>query len=114
MVIKYSSDGEVEWATSIGGDDREEITSVSEMKDGGYVVGGSFGSESIKIGDYTLTNASRENGMLVLLDAEFGVPEQQEVFVQNELKTFKITTEVEEIDGVKGGNISGEDERTYL
>ena len=42
-----------------------------------------------------------------------GAPEVQELVVENELKEFKITTDVEEISGVKGGKISGEDLKAY-
>lgn len=37
----------------------------------------------------------------------------QEVKIKNESKKFKITTEVEEINGVKGGTISGENQMPY-
>ena len=42
MVIKYSSNGEVEWAHGIGGIDSEYIRSVAECSDRGYIVGGEF------------------------------------------------------------------------
>ena len=37
MLIKYNQDGEVEWATSVGGENSEEITCVTETSDGGYI-----------------------------------------------------------------------------
>ena len=57
MVIKYGADGEVEWATSIGGSGEDAIISVAETSDGGIIAGGYFESDSITVGDYTLTNA---------------------------------------------------------
>ena len=51
--------------------------------------------------------------MLIKIREEMGVPEVQELVIENEIKEFKITTEVEKIDGVKGGKISGEDSNTY-
>ena len=42
MIIKYNATGEVEWAEGIGGTSSEEIESVAETSDGGYIVGGYF------------------------------------------------------------------------
>ena len=36
MVIKYSKEGEVEWAKGIGGDKDDEVTTIIESKEGGY------------------------------------------------------------------------------
>lgn len=47
------------------------------------------------------------------MSAYTGVPEIQELTVENKRKEFKITTDVKEIDGVKGGSISGEDNNPY-
>ena len=65
MLIKYSSAGEVEWARSIGGNNSDEITSVTETNDGGYIVGGYFDSDTITVGDYTLTSAGFDDGMII-------------------------------------------------
>ena len=70
MVIKYGADGEVEWASSIGGSRSEYIESVAETSDGGYIVGGYFVSSSIKVGDYTLTNTGGSDGMIIKYNIE--------------------------------------------
>ena len=75
-------------------------------------VGGYFGS-SITLGETTLTNKGSSDAMLLKIVAEMVVPEVQELVVENELKEFKITTAVEKIAGVKGGQISGEDSKVY-
>ena len=49
------------------------------------------------------------DGIILKMSAYTGVPEIQELTVENSRKEFKITTDVKEIDGTKGGNISGED-----
>lgn len=36
-----------------------------------------------------------------------------ELTIENTIKKFKITTDVNEINGIKGGSISGEDEKSY-
>ena len=66
MVIKYSSTGEVEWAQGIGGTDSDYINSVSESRDGGYIVGGYFRSSSIDLGNgISLTNKGSTDGMVI-------------------------------------------------
>ena len=35
------------------------------------------------------------------------------IMKNNKRKEFKITTDVKEIDNIKGGSISGEDEKSY-
>ena len=66
MVIKYSQDGEVEWAKGIGGTYEDRITSVAECNDGGYIVGGFFYSNSIDLGNgISLTNKESYDGMAI-------------------------------------------------
>ena len=73
MIIKYDENGEVEWATSIGGESDDKITSVAETSDGGYIAGGYFKGNSIQVGDYTLRNNSTYinyfDGMTIKYDA---------------------------------------------
>ena len=114
MVIKYGSSGEVEWAKGIGGTDHDYINSVAETKDGDYIAGGYFNSSSIDLDNgKTLINNSSYDGMILKLTDQMGVPEIQELEVENKRKEFKITTDVKEIDGIKGGSISGEDKKPY-
>ena len=115
MTIKYDANGEVEWATSIGGDRDDKITSVASTSDGRAIAGGDFRSSSIQVGEYTLTNNSTKysDGMILEIVNQAGVPEIQELTVENSRKEFKITTDVKEIDNVKGGAISGEDSKPY-
>ena len=58
MIIKYNSENNVEWATNIGGSGYDQINSIAESQDGGYIAGGHFKSTSIQVGDYTLMNTS--------------------------------------------------------
>ena len=114
MIIKYSSSGDTEWAKSIGGTQTDGIKSVADTKDGNYIAGGHFFSSSIDLDNgKTLTNKGSFDGMILKITPQTGVPEVQELQVENKRKEFKITTDVNEIDGIKGGSISGEDNKPY-
>ena len=113
LIIKYNSSGKVEWVKNIGGSSDDKIQSVAEASDGGYIAGGYFYSDTIEVDGHTLTNNGRYDGMIVEVVNQVGVPEVQELTVENSRKEFKITTDVKEIDGVKGGSISGERMNPY-
>ena len=114
MIIKYDKEGQVEWAKEIGGTGYEEIESVAETSDGGYIVGGYFKSSSIDLGNgKSLINKGDTDGMVLKIIAQAGVPEVQELEIENNRKEFKITTDIKEIDNIKGGSISGEDKKEY-
>ena len=117
LIIKFDEDGKVEWAKNIGGSYNEKINSVTEVDDGRTIAGGYFYSNFIEVDGHTLTNnsssTSYSDGMIVEVVNQIGVPEVEELTVENSRKEFKITTDVKEINGVKGGNISGEDMIPY-
>ena len=89
-MIKFSKTGEAEWAQNIG--DSAVIGSIDEISDGAYVIGARGVRKCI---------------------VSMGAPEIQELVVENTRKEFQITTDIKEIDGIKGGIISGEDEIPY-
>ena len=60
-----------------------------------------------------MSNVGAQDGMILKIVNQIGVPEEQELEVKNERKKFKITTDVQEIDGIKGGMITGEDATPY-
>ena len=114
MIIKYSNTGEAEWAKVIGGVYNDQINSVVGCSNGGCIVGGQIYSSSIDLGNgNVLTNKNSIRGMILKITDQMGVPEIQELEVTNKRKKFKITTDVNEIDNIKGGSISGEDEKSY-
>ena len=114
MLIKYSAEGKAEWSKAIGADDSERINSVAEVGDGSYIAGGYFYSSIIDLENgKSLINKGSSDGMVLKITDQMGVPEIQELEVENKRKEFKITTDVNEIDGIKGGSISGEDKKPY-
>ena len=112
LIIKYNSEGEIEWAKNTGGNRDDEINSVAEKSDGKVVAGGYF-SSTFDIDGHTLENQGNNDGIIVEVVNQVGVPEVQELTVENTRKEFKITTDVNEANGTRGGSISGEDETPY-
>ena len=96
MIIKYSAEGEVEWARSVGGSDYDSINSVAETKDGGYIAVGYFDSYEIQVGDYTLTNSGNEDGMIIKYNEE---GEVEWVRREGGSNTDQLTSVVETKDG---------------
>ena len=113
MIIKYSQTGETEWAKSISGDGTEGINSVAETVSQNYIGGGFFYSSTIESDGKTLTNKGAGDGMVVNINSQKGVSVIEELEIENNRKEFKITTDINEIDNVKGGSISGEGEVAY-
>ena len=69
LIVKYTSEGNVEWAKSFGGTAEDSISAVSETSDGGYIVGGYFKSSSVDLeSGVTLKNKNTdqtEDGIIV-------------------------------------------------
>ena len=95
MIIKYNSEGEVEWVRSVGGSSSDEINSVAETSDGGYIAGGAFYSDSIQVGDYTLENNGDYDGMIIKYSAEGSVEWAKSVGGSDEdyIESVAITSE---------------------
>ena len=60
VIVKYNNKGEAQWAKSIGAKEgHNDIKIIQKTSDGGFVVGGSFNSLSVNIGNnITLSNSS--------------------------------------------------------
>ena len=117
MIIKYNNNGEINWAKAIPMRGSETIDSVIDLENNDYIIVGYFYSRNIDMGNgVNLINQGRNggsDGMILKITTQMGVPEVQELEVDNKRKEFKITTDVKEIDNIKGGSISGEDENPY-
>ena len=113
FIIKYKANNEVAWTEILSGDDQNHDQSAVETIDGGYVIGGSFYGDSITVGTDILTNNGSSDGFIAKIYPDANIPEVQELTVENNRKEYQITTDVKEINGVKGGSITGEDENPY-
>jgi len=116
MIIKYDAEGKAEWVKGICGSQSEYINSITEISTGCYIIGGYFNSDTIDLENgIVLDNGIGGNnaGIIIKIAEEMGVPDVEELIVENKRKEFKITTDVNEIDNIKGGNISGEDYKPY-
>ena len=65
MIIKYKSDGEVEWGKSLGGTGNDFVESIEETSDGGYIAGGEFQSSSITLDNGEKLGAIETEGMMI-------------------------------------------------
>ena len=65
FIIKYSKDGEIEYTKSFGGEKSDNITSLTQTIDGGYIVVGSFSSQNIKIGNEILKQNGQTDGFII-------------------------------------------------
>ena len=119
FVIKYDAEGTQEWFKQVQGNNLDEVTGVIERDENEYVAVGYFNSTSVKAdtADSTGLSLTKYTDSFIFNYGEIvtapGIPETSEIAVENELKQFQITTDVEEVDGVKGGSISGEDLAPY-
>ena len=113
IIIKYSANNVVDWAGKIGGAGTDFLQGAAGTNDGGWAAVGYFNSSTIEYEGYTLTNVGGNDALLIKQTPIYGAAEMTELEVENNRKEYKITTDVKEIDGIKGGTISGEDRQPY-
>ncbi len=124
LIIKYDRTGNYESYKQIQGTNMEQITDIAERKENEYVVVGYFNSKTVSAykpeKDETNLKLSQYTDGFVLNYGEKVVapeiPEKSEIEVENELKSYIITTEIKLLEGQKeaggtitGGTLSGED-----
>ena len=117
MVIKLDSKGECEWAKAVQGNKDSYFTAATEVNSGEIVAVGNFLADSLKIDNKMIKKMNgttyEDESMILKISDQVSVPEMQELMVENVRKEFNITTEVQKVDGVKGGTISGENNECY-
>ena len=116
-VIKIDAEGECTWAKVLAGDKDDTCDTITELNNGDIIAGGSFTSDSLKVDNKIIKKKEQgtytTDGVILRISNQVGVPEAEELTIENNRKEFKITTDVQEIEGVKGGTISGEDSEFY-
>ena len=95
IIKKYNKDRELEWATSI---EAIDLFSVKQNAEGSYL---------LALQDYEGAKIVR------LVETKGQILDQEKILFENKIKRYNITTEVEKIDGVKGGEILGEGDNPY-
>ncbi len=115
IIIKLTDEDEIEWYRTIKGTSYDTVFSVAELNDGGLEVVGNFDSTNLSSGNKTniLSSQGYNDSFMIKLGmmvTEAEIPALQEIEVENELKKFKITTEIGENSDKEreGGEITGE------
>ena len=77
-----------------------------------YLVGYTYGNDK-EIDGHTINSNGGSDAVILNISEGKGIADTQELIVENVRKEFKVTTDIEEIDGVKGGTISGYNQSPY-
>ena len=113
IIVKLNARNEVEWYKTFNGNSYDENYGITQLSNKSFVAVGGFDSTSLSCGDTAnlLRSQGYSDAYIINLDnvvTSAEIPELQEINVENKLKEFKITTEIEEnSDGERGGTITG-------
>ena len=113
IIVKLNARNEVEWYKTFDGNSYDENYGITQLSNKSFVAVGGFDSTSLSCGDTgkLLRSQGYSDAYIINLDnvvTSAEIPELQEINVENKLKEFKITTEIEEnSDGERGGTITG-------
>ncbi|MCR5185529.1 MAG: MucBP domain-containing protein, partial [Clostridia bacterium] len=114
IVLKYGQNGEFKWGDTIGSDySNTHIADITEIRDGSVISVGEYSSNPLRKDSFSIRNSGEADGYTWEISPQITAEEMQELELYNYRKTYNVKTSVEEFDGVKGGSISGEDEKTY-
>ena len=106
-VVYALNNEKMSWAKAFGSN--SQINTILEREGKEYLVGGYIYSNN-EIG---LNVYGSCDGFIAKIIEQDNVQEKEEITIKNYRKEFKITTEVKEVDNIKGGTISGENEEIY-
>ena len=67
LVVKYNSDGQIEWSKNVGGNNDDKFTKVIQTQDNGYIAVGSISSSGVNI-DASLNSKGLSDGIIVKYD----------------------------------------------
>jgi len=108
-VVKIDATGNIQWQNTIGGNSWDELESIEQTSDGGYILGGS--SDSDNSGDKTENSQGDFDYWVVKLDATGNLQWQNTIGGDNwdKLKSIQQTTDGSYIfGGYSSSNISGD------
>ncbi|WP_250253696.1 T9SS type A sorting domain-containing protein [Chryseobacterium sp. Marseille-Q3244] len=111
-ILKINAEGTIEWQKTLGGEGSEELTSIIQTKDGGYLVAGI--SDSGKSGNKTSENKGGKDYWLLKLDSK-GEISWDKTFGGSKTEVLKSIVETEQNYFILGhsnspgtnGNIKG-------
>ncbi len=113
-IEKWNKDGKAMWNKELKGSGSTVINSIAESGKDTIIVGGYFdGNLTTVEEEKVLTSNGNADAFITKISAEMGMREVEELEVNNYLKEFKITTNVKEVSGTKGGTISGSNQPKY-
>ncbi len=104
MIIKYNNIGEVKWATAIRGEENNTLSAVAKFGDGGYIVGGTFESDNIQIGDQEFVRQGFHDIMLISYNKDNEVEKAISIKgnLENAVKTIISTKDGGYLIGAEG------------
>jgi len=108
-VVKIDATGNIQWQNTIGGNSWDELESIEQTSDGGYILGGS--SDSDNSGDKTENSQGDFDYWVVKLDATGNLQWQNTIGGDNwdKLKSIQQTSDGSYIfGGYSSSNISGD------
>lgn len=114
-IIKLNPEGKEEWQITLGGIGNDQLQSIQQTEDGGYIVGGSSDSSPFKnsegktIGNKSEASKGSSDYWVVKLSAS-GEPEWEKTYggiFSDRLKTILITEEGYLIGGSSNSTVSG-------
>ena len=116
FLMKITEEGLVEWVKVI--QTYGLINSVCEDIEGNYIITLEQRKNSITFSEEETLDGNEiqitnTKDLILKLVGTSEIPEQSEIVAENYRKEFRITTDVQEIDGIKGGTISGEGASPY-
>ncbi len=101
IVIKYNSDGNIEWSTQLGSRNNVLYGDFIETDDNGFIKFGQFYKPKINIGSYTIKNKS-DLYSGEYYDPNEDLPEDSELFADSVIVKYSSSGEIEWINTIEG------------
>lgn len=103
FITKYSGDGECEWAKNISGSGRDEILTVEQTNDKGYIVGG-YTSSDMELENINIKHAGIQDGIIIKYGLSGEIQWVKNIGGANVAVSINTITENKEGDYLIGGS----------